>query len=717
MRLDSLLVCPACRGTLNWGPDEAICRACAACYTVDDGIALLLGETDSTKQAQAAWFDEEVDAEYEIERPRGTPSFHRWLLEEKFRRSVDAVLPLLPGAVVAVVCAGSGFDAEFLAREGARVIAFDISPGAARRARERARRQGLEIVPVVADAERLPLANESVDLSYVHDGLHHLERPHAGLAEMTRVARRAVSVTEPARAAATALSTWIGYSENVEEAGNRVERLLPQEVENTLRAHGLSVASSGRYAMVYRHVAGRPVRLLSRSGVFPLARLGFRLANVPLGPIGNKLAVQAVRPGRSGRRILVHDFAGHPFQVQLSRELARRGDTVLHLYCPSYPNGRGELERRRDDPPGFAPEPVALRHELRKYSLFGRPLDELGYGRLLRRRIRRFAPEIVLSANAPLLVQSAALASARSVGASFVFWQQDIHGLAMRDIARARLPRLGRLVAPFFPWLERRLVARSDLVVPIGDSFLTPLREWLIPDDRVAVIENWAPVEELPLVERENRWKREHGLAGRSILLYAGTLGLKHDLDVLFELARAVDPRGARVVVVSEGSGATALVSRLAREPLAALTVLPFQPYERLAETLGAADILVALLGRRLGSYAVPSKVLTYLCAGRPLLAAMPAENPAARILVRAEAGIVVEPEDVSGFVAAAERLLDDPGLREAMGRRARAYAEREFGIGVIADRFEHAFELALWSGHAKIREHERDRAKVERVT
>ena len=49
-------------------------------------------------------------------------------------------------------------------------------------------------------------------------------------------------------------------------------------------------------------------------------------------------------------RILVHDYAGHPFQVQLSRELARRGHDVLHLYCSSTHTPRGDLARASGRP-------------------------------------------------------------------------------------------------------------------------------------------------------------------------------------------------------------------------------------------------------------------------------------------------------------------------------------------------------------------------------
>ena len=98
-------------------------------------------------------------------------------MTEKFRRSVKGVEDRLPGATLLTVCGGSGMDAEFLAQQGAVVIASDLSLGAAQRAVERGRRAGLPIEAVVADAEHLPFADRSVDIVYVHDGLHHLSDP------------------------------------------------------------------------------------------------------------------------------------------------------------------------------------------------------------------------------------------------------------------------------------------------------------------------------------------------------------------------------------------------------------------------------------------------------------------------------------------------------------------------------------------------------------
>jgi SAM-dependent methyltransferase len=262
-------------------------------FRTDDGIAVF-SEGSEHARLQAAHFDEEDD-EFETERPRGTTPLYAWLIEEKLRRSIDGIAGLVPSCTALAVCGGSGMDAEFLARTGATVVSADISSGASRRARERARRHELDLTPVVADAEALPFDDRSFDLVYVHDGLHHLERPEAGLAEMARVARRAVSITEPARAALTRVAVRAGLALDREEAGNRVARLDPDEVARFLREQGFEVVRAQRYGMLYRHRPGAPSRFLSRPRLFPLTVAVLRGANSVAGGVGNKMTVQAVR--------------------------------------------------------------------------------------------------------------------------------------------------------------------------------------------------------------------------------------------------------------------------------------------------------------------------------------------------------------------------------------------------------------------------------------
>jgi colanic acid biosynthesis glycosyl transferase WcaI len=394
-------------------------------------------------------------------------------------------------------------------------------------------------------------------------------------------------------------------------------------------------------------------------------------------------------------RILVHDCSGHPFQVQLSRALARRGNHVLHVYCPSYGGAKGSLGRRPDDPDTFNVVAVNLDGDFQRYSYLRRILQEFQYARRFIAAAQPFAPDVVISGNTPLFAQWRILSWCRRHRFPFVFWLQDVYGIAMAKEAGRLIPAVGSKVGEVFQRLEGSLLRRSDAVVCITSDFLNILREFGVPADRVRVIENWAPIDELPVLDSDNGWAREH-LPGTGLtLLYAGTLGRKHDPNLLWELARGVADWGAQVIVASEGLGATWLEDRKRQDGAPNLQILDYQPYDRLPEMIASADVLLVLLEADAGIFSVPSKILTYLCAGRPILAAMPSDNLGASIIEKAAAGIVTPPGDAGAFVHAARRLLDNAELRESLGRSARSYAERTFVIDRIADDFLAAVETA----------------------
>ena len=251
--------------------------------------------TDPHKTAQAREHDSPADPAREARRPQGTPWLHGWLLAERLRRSVDGLEPHLRGAVAVTACGGTGMDAEYLARLGAQVISTEISLSAARLAHERFARAGVPALSVVADAERLPLANRAVAVGYVLDGMHHLRDPLEGVRELLRVAASAVAVSEPAAAGLTRVAIRLGLAKDVEAAGNPVARIEPGDVEALLSAHGFGAVSTDRYAMHYDPEVGGLVRLLSRQRLRGTgAWITATIAAAGSG-WGNKVAIRAVR--------------------------------------------------------------------------------------------------------------------------------------------------------------------------------------------------------------------------------------------------------------------------------------------------------------------------------------------------------------------------------------------------------------------------------------
>ncbi len=389
-------------------------------------------------------------------------------------------------------------------------------------------------------------------------------------------------------------------------------------------------------------------------------------------------------------RILVHDYSGHPFQVQLSRQLALRGHLVLHLYSASVQTPHGALEHRVDDPQSFAVEAISLPTQLAKYNYFKRCLQERDYGRRLARRLEDFAPDLVLCSNTPIDVLCAVAGVCRRLSVPWLLWMQDIYSVAIEQYIGQKVPVAGPWVADFYKRRERELMQSAAHIIAISDGFLPVIEKIGGSLERVSVIENWAPVEEISPRPRNNAWSTEHGLDGKLCFLYSGTLGLKHNPDLLVQLARHFRPNPeVRVVVVSEGLGARYLAEAKAAESLSNLVLLPWQSFEALPDVLGTADVLLAILEPHGGVLSVPSKVLSNMAAGRPQLLALPRENVARQIVTRERTGLAVDPSDTQAWIEAAERLLQGPALRDELGRNARAYAERAFDIELITDRFE----------------------------
>lgn len=401
-------------------------------------------------------------------------------------------------------------------------------------------------------------------------------------------------------------------------------------------------------------------------------------------------------------RIVVHDFGGYDFPTELSRALARRDHSVLHLHCGDILGGvRGALEARPDDPPGLQIESVTIGRPFEKYDLRRRFADELAYGRRLASHVGAFDPRVVLSANTPLLSQRRVLAEAQRHRRRFVYWFQDSYGVGMRELVRRRSPCVAPLAAWPFEAEERRMLRASDHVVAISEGLRTHAVRWGVAPGRLDVVSNWASIEcEPPMAD--NSWKATHALEGRPIVLYAGTLGLKHDPELLVALAAKLARTTAVVVVVSEGPGRQQLERRARELALENLVLLDYQPRHDLDRMLASADVLVAILEPGAGNFSVPSKVFSYLAAGRPVVASIPLDNQACTVIRSANAGICVAPGDDDSFVTAVVDMLADRGHRANLGANARAYAIEHFAIEPIAERFERILAGARNPGHGR---------------
>ena len=399
-------------------------------------------------------------------------------------------------------------------------------------------------------------------------------------------------------------------------------------------------------------------------------------------------------------RILVNDYAGHPFELQLSRELARRGHTVLHTYFAAYQTPKGRVDDDSADDGLLTIEGVDIGQEFSQHSAFSRRSADRAYGRVLSGKVARFQPHVVISANTPLDAQQLLQSATRKQGARFIFWMQDLLSSAVEFVLRKKGVPFAGLAGKLYSRLEQRLLRNSDAIVCIAPEFRDHLRKWGLDDAGMFVIENWAPLEEISPQPRSTAFSTEQGLDGKFCFMYSGTLGMKHKPELLLALAQQFSDRpDVATVVIAQGAGADWLREEAARLSLPSLQILPFQPYERHAEILSSSDVLITLLDSECGNFAVPSKLLAYMCAARPLLVAAPPNNLASRIVRRAGAGVAA-PATKADFLAGASSLLADRARLQEYSTKARAYAEKAFCIDRICEEFLAVMAYAVRGSH-----------------
>ena len=305
----------------------------------------------------------------------------------------------------------------------------------------------------------------------------------------------------------------------------------------------------------------------------------------------------------------------------------------------------------------------------------------------------RARPDAVMVMSPPLPLGVAGWLAAASRRAPFVFNVQDVFPDVAVELGAISDPR----VIAAASWLERFLYRRADAVTVLSDDLRDNVAAKLRGHrpERVEVIPNFVDTERIVPADRENSYRSEYDLSGRTVVMYAGNVGLSQSLDLVVDAARRHQHREDLVFVINGGGSALADLKEQAAG-LDNLRFVPMQPRERLPEVLAAADLHLVPLRSGLARSSVPSKLYSILASGRPVLASVDAGTEVASTIERAGAGVSVPPEDPAAFSAALDGLLDDPVRMAALGMAGRHFVEGWVSPAAVGAAYERLFEAVL---------------------
>jgi colanic acid biosynthesis glycosyl transferase WcaI len=380
-----------------------------------------------------------------------------------------------------------------------------------------------------------------------------------------------------------------------------------------------------------------------------------------------------------------------PYNTQLAEHLATSGHEVTVLTSfPYYPHWAIDSEYSRKRP--FLVESINSVRVIRsmtvlpgnRASTFRRILfDSLQAVTALLASVAIGRLDLVVCVSPPLQLGVTAWFVARSRGARLILQLQDIVPDAALSLGMMREGKALRLAR----WLERFVYARANVIPVISQGFVDNLVAKGVQGRKILVLPNWVDTD-LFIAARDPRVRSALGAPnGETLVVHAGNMGAKQSLETVVNAAAELADEKVVIALIGDGNNRAALEERVGRLGLKNLRFFPIQA--DLPATLAAADVLVLAQRGKVVDSVAPSKLLSYMAAGKPIVASVHQLSEAGRMIRGAQCGVVVPPEDPAALAAALLELHRRPDNGQHFGEAARRH---------VADYHQRATVLGRWS-------------------
>lgn len=233
-------------------------------------------------------------------------------------------------------------------------------------------------------------------------------------------------------------------------------------------------------------------------------------------------------------------------------------------------------------------------------------------------------------------------------------------------------------VTSFVTAVERWIANGAAGIAVIAEGYRTHLSSLGVDPDKVFRIRNWTRINdptEAPEVTRRRLGWDEFDV----VCLHSGNMGHKQGLENILECARLAKELGEKFHFVLMGDGNKRMgLEQIARQlRLTNVEFLPLQSDRMYSNVLSAADILLLNQREGVSEMALPSKLTSYMWAGRPVIAAVEPDSETAKELAGAGAGIVLSPNAPTVLLDTIKQLSLDQRKKERLGRNGQHHARR----------------------------------------
>jgi colanic acid biosynthesis glycosyl transferase WcaI len=238
---------------------------------------------------------------------------------------------------------------------------------------------------------------------------------------------------------------------------------------------------------------------------------------------------------------------------------------------------------------------------------------------------------------------------------------------------------------------ERMTYSSASRVVVISDAFRQNLRTKGVPDEKINRIFNPSSRQVLKPIDLD-------AMPTRPQILAMGNIGHSQGLDRIveaFQESSELETLDTQLLIVGHGVAANDVRDRIESDRVQMPGVLYGEQFE---SVLKSASIGLVSQRANVQEFNLPSKLMTYMACGIPVLASVNPDSETARIVRDSNAGWVTDSQNPSEFAAVAAAKLGDSAALKAASRAGFTYANDNFQPKAIAEKFEAVLEEVLSS-------------------
>ena len=289
------------------------------------------------------------------------------------------------------------------------------------------------------------------------------------------------------------------------------------------------------------------------------------------------------------------------------------------------------------------------------------------------------AADVYIVVSPPLFLGMGAFFVSRIFRRPYVFHVQDLQPDAALGLG---MLKQGNAVRALYA-LERWSYHKAALASGISRGMLDAFERKGIPDAKTYFFPNWIPDGARPANPQGASFRAANGISPSTPLIaYSGNVGIKQGLEVVVEASalnqREGDGKPIHWAICGEGSARESLQRSIAQRQVPGVHLYPLQSDELYHSLLNEANICLITQQRGTGQFFFPSKLLSILQYGRPVLAVADESSELARAVVEGRFGIVVPPGDGAALLRSVRTMLQaDEAERAAWARNGRGWVDQ----------------------------------------